>query len=187
MSDELDDYEEGEERAEAREDELQRELVLADAAELGDSAGEQDETPFDETRLAYSGVEEGDGDVDVQELEEAGAGSTIRSGRHHRPIGSTELPRPSHHHRTTARAGTMPRQIGISAIGPTRRRGGGVRRTRRSPPGQSTPSVALGRQIDEDGAKPFRVGGVVRSCDMVMVGRCCSSLDDVRRAARLEL
>ena len=73
MSDELDDYEEGEERAEAREDELQRELVLADAAELGDSAEEQDETPFDETRLAYSGVEEGDGDVDVQELEEAGA------------------------------------------------------------------------------------------------------------------
>ena len=73
MSDELDDYQEGEERAEAREDELQRELVLADAAELGDSAEEQDETPFDETRLAYSGVEEGDGDVDVQELEEAGA------------------------------------------------------------------------------------------------------------------
>ena len=52
---------------------FQRELVLADAAELGDSAGEQDETPFDETRLAYSGVEEGDGDVDVQELEETGA------------------------------------------------------------------------------------------------------------------
>ena len=73
MSDELDDYEEGEERAEAREDELRESWVLADAAELGDSAEEQDETPFDETRLAYSGVEEGDGDVDVQELEEAGA------------------------------------------------------------------------------------------------------------------
>ena len=73
MSDELDDYEEGVERAEAREDELERELVLADAAGLGDSAEEQDETRFDETRLAYSGVEEGDGDVDVQELEEAGA------------------------------------------------------------------------------------------------------------------
>ena len=73
MSDELDDYEEGEERAEAREDELERELVLADASELGDSAEEQDETRFDETRLAYSGVEDGDGDVDVQELEEAGA------------------------------------------------------------------------------------------------------------------
>jgi hypothetical protein len=73
MSDELDDYEEGAERAEAREDVLQGELVLADAAELGDSAEERDETRFDETRSAYSGVEEGDGDVDVQELEEAGA------------------------------------------------------------------------------------------------------------------
>jgi hypothetical protein len=73
MPDELDDYEDGAERAEAREDELAQELALADAAELGDSAAEQDETRFDETRLAYSGVEEGDGDVDVQELEEAGA------------------------------------------------------------------------------------------------------------------
>jgi hypothetical protein len=73
MSDELDDYEEGAERAEAREDEIEQELALADAAELGDSAAELDETRFDETRLAYSGVEEGDGDVDVQELEEAGA------------------------------------------------------------------------------------------------------------------
>ena len=73
MSDELDDYEEGEERAHAREDELDRELVLADAAELDDSVEEPDETRFDETRLTYSGVEEGDGDVDVQELEEAGA------------------------------------------------------------------------------------------------------------------
>ena len=73
MSDELDAYEDGAERAEAREDELERELELADAANLGDSAEEQDETRFDETRLAYSGVEEGDGDVDVQELEETGA------------------------------------------------------------------------------------------------------------------
>ena len=73
MSDELDDYEARAERAEAREDERERELVLADAAELGDIAAEEDETRFDETRLAYSGVEEGDGDVDVQELEEAGA------------------------------------------------------------------------------------------------------------------
>ena len=73
MSDELDDYEEGEERAQGREEELDRELVLADAAELDDSVEEQDETRFDETRLIYSGVEEGDGDVDVQELEEAGA------------------------------------------------------------------------------------------------------------------
>jgi hypothetical protein len=73
MSDELDDYEKGAERAEAREDEHDRELLLADAAELDDSADEQDETRFDETRLAYSGVEEGEGDVDAQEWEEAGA------------------------------------------------------------------------------------------------------------------
>ena len=73
MSDELDDYEEGAERAEALEDELESELALADAAELADLTAEQDETRFDETRLAYSGVEEGDGDVDVEELEEAGA------------------------------------------------------------------------------------------------------------------
>jgi hypothetical protein len=58
------------ERAEAREDEHERELALADAAEFADSAAETDETRFDETRLAYSGVQEGDGDVDVQELEE---------------------------------------------------------------------------------------------------------------------
>jgi hypothetical protein len=73
MSDELDHYQEGAERAEAREDEHERELALADASQLDDIAGEQDETRFDETRLAYSGVEEGDGGVDVQELEEAGA------------------------------------------------------------------------------------------------------------------
>jgi hypothetical protein len=73
VSDELDDCEEGAERVEAREDERERELLLADAAELGDIAAEEDETRFDETRLAYSGVAEDDSDVDVQELEEAGA------------------------------------------------------------------------------------------------------------------
>ena len=73
MSDELDDYQERAERAEAREDELERELGLADAAQLADITAEQDETRFDETRLAYSGVEEGDGGVDVEELEESGA------------------------------------------------------------------------------------------------------------------
>ena len=72
MSDELDDYEEGAEQAEAREDEFERGLVLADATELADIAAEQDDTRFDETRLAYSGVEEGDGDVDMEELKEAG-------------------------------------------------------------------------------------------------------------------
>ena len=35
-------------------------------------AAEQDDTRFDVTRLTFSGVEEGDGDVDAQELEEAG-------------------------------------------------------------------------------------------------------------------
>ena len=73
MSDELDDYEEGAERDDAWEDEVEGELALADAEELLDAAAEPDETPFDETRLAYSGVVEGDGDVDVLELEEAGA------------------------------------------------------------------------------------------------------------------
>ena len=73
MSDELDDYQESAERAEAREDDHEQELELADAAELADIAAEHDETRFDETRLAFSGVEEGDGDVDVQELEEASA------------------------------------------------------------------------------------------------------------------
>ena len=38
MSDELDDSEEGAEQAEAREDELEQELALADAEELGDIA-----------------------------------------------------------------------------------------------------------------------------------------------------
>jgi hypothetical protein len=43
------------------------------AEELGDLVADQDETAFDETRLQYSGVEEGDGDVDVEEYAEAGA------------------------------------------------------------------------------------------------------------------
>jgi hypothetical protein len=73
MPDELDDYETSAERAEAAEDELSLETELADAEELADVVAEQDETPFDTTRLAYSGVDEGDGDVDVEELEEAGA------------------------------------------------------------------------------------------------------------------
>jgi hypothetical protein len=73
MSDELDDYEEGVERAEAVEDDLDQERSLADADELADLDAEQDDTHFDETRRAYSGVEDGDADVDVEELEEAGA------------------------------------------------------------------------------------------------------------------
>ena len=73
MPDELDDYEAGVERAEAREDELEGELELTDATQLDEIGAEPDETRFDDTRLAYSGVEEGDGDVDELELEEAGA------------------------------------------------------------------------------------------------------------------
>jgi hypothetical protein len=46
---------------------------LRDVEELEEIVEEQEETPFDETRLEYSGVEEGDGDVDVEEYEEAGA------------------------------------------------------------------------------------------------------------------
>ena len=46
---------------------------VRDAEDLDEIVAEQEETPFDETRLEYSGVEEGDGDVDVEEYEEAGA------------------------------------------------------------------------------------------------------------------
>jgi hypothetical protein len=73
MSDELDDYEDGVERAEAGEEELEQEMVLADAEELADGDAEGDVTPFDQTRLAYSGVDAGGGGVDLEELEEAGA------------------------------------------------------------------------------------------------------------------
>jgi hypothetical protein len=73
LSDDLDDYEENVERADELEDVLHDELTLADAEELDDVAAEDDETGFDEARLEYSGVEEGDGDVDMRELDEAGA------------------------------------------------------------------------------------------------------------------
>jgi hypothetical protein len=70
MSDELDDYEGGVERDEAEEAEIDEELALSDADQISDESAEQDETSFDETRLEYSGAEEGD--VDVEEMEEAG-------------------------------------------------------------------------------------------------------------------
>jgi hypothetical protein len=73
MSDELDDYEDDVDRDEAVVDEESDEQLLADADELFNGEAEPDETPFDETRLQYSGVREGDGDVDVEEYEEAGA------------------------------------------------------------------------------------------------------------------
>jgi hypothetical protein len=73
MADELDDYEEEISEEEEILEELAEEEDLADAEEIIDAAAEPDETPFDETRLQYSGVEEGDGDVDVEEYAEAGA------------------------------------------------------------------------------------------------------------------
>jgi hypothetical protein len=73
VPDELDDYEEGLEQVEAREEKVEQEMALADAEELADRAGEEDETPFDETRHAYSGVDEDGGGIDLDELDEAGA------------------------------------------------------------------------------------------------------------------
>ena len=73
MSDELDEYEEGVERDEAEAAGIDEELALSDADEISDESAERDETSFDETRLEYSGAEEGDGDVDMEEMEEAGA------------------------------------------------------------------------------------------------------------------
>jgi hypothetical protein len=73
VTDELDDYEHDAELVEALEDEIQDELVLADAEQLADDVEERDETPFDTSRHAYSGVDEGEADVDVEELAEAGA------------------------------------------------------------------------------------------------------------------
>lgn len=52
---------------------LAEELREADERDIGDVASPGDETPFDETRQQYSGVEEGDGDVDVAEYAAAGA------------------------------------------------------------------------------------------------------------------
>jgi hypothetical protein len=73
VPDELDDYEAGLEQAEAREEEVEQEMALADAENLADRAAERDETPFDESRHAYSGVDEDGGGVDLEELDEAGA------------------------------------------------------------------------------------------------------------------
>ena len=72
-SDELNDYEDEADRDEAVVTELVVEQDLSDADELPDAEGEGDSTPFDETRAAYSGVLEGDDDVDLAELASAGA------------------------------------------------------------------------------------------------------------------
>ena len=56
------------------EESLAAEERLADADEIAELlADQEEETAFDETRLQYSGVEEGDGDVDIEEYAEAGA------------------------------------------------------------------------------------------------------------------
>ena len=74
MTDDLDDAERLGDEEEALVAELADEADLADADELLDVLAEDDETPFDHARLEYSGVEaDGEGDVDVEELEEAGA------------------------------------------------------------------------------------------------------------------
>ena len=73
MTDELDDFEDGIEDEEAVVDELADEHELSDADEVLDVDAERDETPFDETRVQYSGVAADDSDVDLEEYEEAGA------------------------------------------------------------------------------------------------------------------
>jgi hypothetical protein len=73
MADELDEYEDDVEREQDTIEGFADDQELADADELFDGSAELDETPFDETRHQYSGVLEGDADVDVEEYEEAGA------------------------------------------------------------------------------------------------------------------
>ena len=57
MSDELDEYEDGVERDEAKAAEIDEELAMSDADQISDESAEQDETSFDETRHEYSGAE----------------------------------------------------------------------------------------------------------------------------------
>lgn len=71
--DELDNYDQDVDRDEAVVSELDDERGLSDADELADVDAERDSSHFDETRSAYSGVVDGDDDVDVRELESAGA------------------------------------------------------------------------------------------------------------------
>lgn len=71
--DELDDYEDEVDREEAVVAERDDERDLSDGEELADVVAERDSTPFDDTRFTYSGVVDGDEDVDVAELKSAGA------------------------------------------------------------------------------------------------------------------
>ena len=71
MSDDRDDEPDAELEEQEVDDDI--DARVRDTVDLDEIVAEQEETPFDETRLEYSGVEEGDGDVDVEEYEEAGA------------------------------------------------------------------------------------------------------------------
>jgi len=71
--DELDDYEDEVDREEAVVAERDDERDLSDGEELADVVAERDSTPFDDTRFTYSGVVDGDEDVDVAGLRSAGA------------------------------------------------------------------------------------------------------------------
>ncbi len=71
--DELDDYEDEVDREEAVVAERDDERDLSDGEELADVVAERDSTPFDDTRFTYSGVVDGDEDVDLAEFKSAGA------------------------------------------------------------------------------------------------------------------
>ena len=74
--DELDDYGRVIDRDEAVVLELENERELSDGDELADVEAEADDTFFDHTRWAYSGCNghgDADGEVDVRELQSAGA------------------------------------------------------------------------------------------------------------------
>ena len=72
-TDELDDYEGIVDHDEALVTELEDERELSDGDELADADAERDDTPFDVTRCAYTGVTGNGDDVDVRELRSAGA------------------------------------------------------------------------------------------------------------------
>jgi hypothetical protein len=58
---------------EVDDDTLAEEVREADERDLVDLTSTLEDTPFDETRQQYSGVADGDADVDVEEYAEAGA------------------------------------------------------------------------------------------------------------------
>jgi hypothetical protein len=72
-TDELDEYEDLVDHDEALVTGLDDERELSDGDELTDAEAEADDTPFDLTRSAYSGVSGNGDDVDVRELRTAGA------------------------------------------------------------------------------------------------------------------